>query len=223
MTIRDCPNCGGDHWGSNVCPLDMTSEELRHIARKLTTYADIYTGDKEARCMAKRCWDVAALLDAAHEWRKAAALVPKAGDGVPEIEITPEMAEAGAEALEGADIWPPDRRLDWAMEVYRAMAALDLSRRNPSPASLLQDFPNTFLETIAPELSSLVDNVIAVLFERNPTRFLKAHYVSVVGTEQSLVRFEFDALAFQVAFDAEFFAALRTMRFEYVESGGDRT
>jgi len=48
---------------------DMTSEELRHISRKLTTYADIYIGDKEARQMARRCWDVAALLDAAHEWR----------------------------------------------------------------------------------------------------------------------------------------------------------
>jgi hypothetical protein len=45
---------------------DMTADELRHISRKLTTFADIYTGDKEARRMARRCWEVAALLDAAN-------------------------------------------------------------------------------------------------------------------------------------------------------------
>lgn len=54
-------------------------------------------------------------------------------DSPSEIDITPEMAEARAEVLCGADIWPPDRRLDWAIEVYRAMAALDVLRRNPSP------------------------------------------------------------------------------------------
>jgi hypothetical protein len=41
----------------------MSADELRHISRKLTTYADIYTGDKEARRMADRCLEVAALLD----------------------------------------------------------------------------------------------------------------------------------------------------------------
>lgn len=45
--------------------MDMTSDELRHIARKLTTYANIYTGDKEARQMAARCVEIADLLDAA--------------------------------------------------------------------------------------------------------------------------------------------------------------
>lgn len=43
---------------------DMTAEELRHIARKLRTYVAIYTGDKEARRMAKRCDEIADLLDA---------------------------------------------------------------------------------------------------------------------------------------------------------------
>ena len=57
---------------------------------------------------------------------------PNETDEIP-VEITPEMIEAGAEVLCGADIWPPDRRRDWAIEVYRAMAALDGSRRNPSP------------------------------------------------------------------------------------------
>jgi hypothetical protein len=46
---------------------DMTAEELRQIARKLTTYADIYTGDKEARRMAERCLEIANLLDAAND------------------------------------------------------------------------------------------------------------------------------------------------------------
>lgn len=45
---------------------DMTADELRHISRKLSTYADIYTGDKEARRMSRRCWEIAALLDAAN-------------------------------------------------------------------------------------------------------------------------------------------------------------
>jgi hypothetical protein len=54
--------------------------------------------------------------------------MPNETDEIP-VEITPEMIEAGAEVLCGADIWPPDRRRDWAIEVYRAMAALDGSRR----------------------------------------------------------------------------------------------
>jgi len=82
-------------------------------------------------------------------------------------------------------------------------------------ASLLEDIPNTFLNALTPQLSSLVDDVVAVVFEGDPTRFIKAHYVTMIGTEQSLVRFEFDAFAFRIAFDAEFFTALRTMRFEY--------
>jgi hypothetical protein len=77
--------------------------------------------------------------------------------------------------------------------------------------SLFEDFP----ETISPDLARLVDNVIAVCFEREPTRFLKAHLVPMDGAEQSLVCWEFDALAFGVAFDAEFGTALRAMGLEY--------
>jgi hypothetical protein len=46
--------------------LDMTADELRAIARKLLTYAyaDIRAADVEAEKMAKRCWEIAALLDA---------------------------------------------------------------------------------------------------------------------------------------------------------------
>lgn len=44
---------------------DVTADELRRISRKLCTYADIYTGDKEARQMSRRCREVAAVLDKA--------------------------------------------------------------------------------------------------------------------------------------------------------------
>jgi hypothetical protein len=47
-------------------PRDMTADELRGIARKLRTYAYIYTGDKEAMKMAARCDEMAALLDTAN-------------------------------------------------------------------------------------------------------------------------------------------------------------
>ena len=76
--------------------------------------------------------------------------------------------------------------------------------------SLLEALP----EKIAGDLPSLVDNVITVIFKSDPARFLKAHYIPVDGTEQSLVTFEFDAGMFEIAFDAEFRAALRTMGFE---------
>lgn len=42
----------------------MTPTEFRGIARKLTTYAAIYTGDKEAREMAARCTEAADALEA---------------------------------------------------------------------------------------------------------------------------------------------------------------
>jgi hypothetical protein len=57
--------------------------------------------------------------------------------GAPEIEITTGMAEAGEHALLSVlgDIgWWPTSAHDLAIEVYRAMAALDSLRRNPIPA-----------------------------------------------------------------------------------------
>ena len=42
--------------------------------------------------------------------------------GAPEIEITPEMIELGAEAARlHVEIWPPDRDRDLVIEVYQAM------------------------------------------------------------------------------------------------------
>ena len=58
---------------------------------------------------------------------------PKPDVNPTEVEITPAMIEAGYEALAGADIWPPDRRRDWAIEVYRAMRACRLRESCPSP------------------------------------------------------------------------------------------
>jgi hypothetical protein len=73
--------------------------------------------------------------------------------------------------------------------------------------SFLEQLP----ETIAPDFASLVDDVVAIIFERNPTRFLKAHYVPMDGTEQSFIAFEFDTLAFGIVFDTEYRVALGTM------------
>ena len=56
-------NDDGDH---QAVEGPITADELRHISRKLSTYVDIYTGDKEARQMSRRCWEVAALLDTAN-------------------------------------------------------------------------------------------------------------------------------------------------------------
>lgn len=81
-------------------------------------------------------------------------------------------------------------------------------------ASSLEGVPDTLLNALTPELSSLVDDVIAIIFERDPTRFLKAHYVPVNGTNESLVAFEFDGEAFRFMFDLEFRAALRARGFE---------
>ena len=80
MNAQSCrwPDCENDTDCMNGCkpaPVsracmpdsieDMTPAELRHIARKLTTYAGFYTGDKEAQKMAARCTEIAGMLDAA--------------------------------------------------------------------------------------------------------------------------------------------------------------
>jgi hypothetical protein len=77
-------------------------------------------------------------------------------------------------------------------------------------ALLLETIP----ETITCKVPSLVDDVIAVLFKSDPARFLKAHHVPVDGAEQSLITFEFDTRAFEIAFDAEYRTALRTLGLE---------
>ncbi len=53
-----------------------------------------------------------------------------------EIEITPEMIEAGEDALLGADIWPLDHRRDLAVEVYRAMCRQKPKRTLTPPRNL---------------------------------------------------------------------------------------
>ena len=79
--------------------------------------------------------------------------------------------------------------------------------------SLLEDVPNISSEIIS-QLSRLVNDTIAVLFERDPTRFLRTHYRSVDGTNEFFVTFEFDWEAFNFALDFEFRAALRARGFE---------
>ena len=80
--------------------------------------------------------------------------------------------------------------------------------------SLLEDVPDTSPKTLTGKLSGLVDDVVAVIFERDPTRFIKAHHVPVDGTNESLVTFELDREVFILTFDLEFSAALRTSGLE---------
>jgi hypothetical protein len=68
---------------------------------------------------------------------------------------------------------------------------------------------------MADSLRRFIDDVITVVFERNPTRFLKTHLIPVDGTEQAVVGFGFDDTAFKIAFDAELTAALRTRGLEH--------
>jgi hypothetical protein len=60
----------------------------------------------------------------------------------------------------------------------------------------------------------LLDDIVAILFERNPARFLKAHSVPVNGAEQTFIAFEFDDPGFRLAFEAELRATLRAVGFE---------
>jgi hypothetical protein len=76
--------------------------------------------------------------------------------------------------------------------------------------SLLEGVP----QAVAGKLSSFVDDLVAVILERDPTRFIKAHYIPVVGAEQSLVTFELDWEAICLALDLELLPALRAMGLE---------
>jgi hypothetical protein len=69
-------------------------------------------------------------------------------------------------------------------------------------------------EAIARDFPRLLDDIVALLFERNPARFLKAHNVAVNGAKQTFITFEFDDAGFGLAFEAELRAALRTVGFE---------
>jgi hypothetical protein len=42
----------------------MTAHELRAISRKLSAYVELHPDDKDARSMADRCGEIAALLEA---------------------------------------------------------------------------------------------------------------------------------------------------------------
>jgi hypothetical protein len=119
------------------------------------------------------------------------------GAKTPKMETAPRLQSVSRVAMSA---------IPFARTLYCATEAL-VTMAN----SLFEGLP----ETISRELSGLIDNIVAICFERNPTRFLKTHLVPVDGTEQSLVRLEFDTLAFGVAFDAEFRATLRTMGLEY--------
>jgi hypothetical protein len=48
----------------------MTANELRAISRKLSTYLELHPDDKDARSMADRCGEIAALLEATSAYQR---------------------------------------------------------------------------------------------------------------------------------------------------------
>jgi hypothetical protein len=78
-----------------------------------------------------------------------------------------------------------------------------------------EDPSETIAETIDSNLLSGIDDLVAVPFENDPTRFLKASHIPVNGTNHSLFAFEIDA----VMLDTEVRAALGASGFEL--SDGD--
>jgi hypothetical protein len=55
---------------------DMTADELRAMSRKLSTYVELHPDDKDARSMADRCGEVAALLEASSAYQRLRATDP---------------------------------------------------------------------------------------------------------------------------------------------------
>ena len=43
---------------------EMTADELRAISRKLSNYVELHPGESDARSLAIRCGEIAALLEA---------------------------------------------------------------------------------------------------------------------------------------------------------------
>jgi len=56
----------------------MTAHELRAISRKLSTYVELHPDDKDARSLADRCGEIAALLEASTAHQR---LRPRASSG----------------------------------------------------------------------------------------------------------------------------------------------
>ena len=55
---------------------DMTANELRAMSRKLRTYVELHPDDKEARSMADRCEQIAALLEVSSAHQRLRATDP---------------------------------------------------------------------------------------------------------------------------------------------------
>ena len=55
---------------------EMTADELRAISRKLSTYVELHPDDRDARSMANRCGEIAALLEAPSADKRLGATDP---------------------------------------------------------------------------------------------------------------------------------------------------
>jgi len=66
----------GDSGMSQQPTPDMTANELRAMSRKLRTYVELHPDDKEARSMADRCEQIAALLEVSSAYQRLQATDP---------------------------------------------------------------------------------------------------------------------------------------------------
>jgi hypothetical protein len=57
----------------------MRADELRAISLKLSTYVELHPDDKDARAMAHRCGEIAALLEASSAYQRLRARDPGSG------------------------------------------------------------------------------------------------------------------------------------------------
>jgi hypothetical protein len=59
--------------------IHMRADELRAISRKLSTYVELHPDDKDARAIAHRCGEIAALLEASSAYQRLRARDPGSG------------------------------------------------------------------------------------------------------------------------------------------------
>jgi hypothetical protein len=57
--------------------MNMTADELRAISRKLSAYLELHPNDKDARSMADRCGEIAALLETTSAYQRLRARGPR--------------------------------------------------------------------------------------------------------------------------------------------------
>jgi hypothetical protein len=67
-SVKGVPPAAGDGKMSEQLIPEMTADELRAISRKLSAYVELHPGDSDARSLAIRCGEIAALLEAPSDY-----------------------------------------------------------------------------------------------------------------------------------------------------------